>query len=144
MKTLLVASVILFSLTICGCKEKPTTEELLLGYESLLNQVANYATATINEAEAQASRSEISDEDLAVQYQQITIIWARTIEEIDQEKQYRELWPLIFGADEPPSLAQSPANPDLLQWERYITQVDEYILIHYQMVDAAWKKLGYS
>ena len=144
MKKLLVASAILVSLTLCGCKEKPTTEELLLGYEYSLNQVVNYATETITEAEAQASRGEISAEELALQYQQVTIIWARTIEEIDQDKQYRELWPLIFGADEPPSLAQSPANPDLLQWESYIMHVDEYILLHYQMVEAAWRKLGYS
>jgi hypothetical protein len=90
------------------------------------------------------SRDEMSNEQLAVQYQQITLIWASTIEEIDREKQYRELWPLIFGADEPPSLPQSPANPDLLQWTSYIEQVEEYIFMHYQLVDAAWKKLGYS
>ena len=144
MKALLVASVVLLSLTVCGCKEKPTTEELLLSYQSLLNQMAIYATESVEEVEAQASRGEISDDELALQYQQITIIWATTIEDIDQDKQYRELWPLIFGTDEPPSLVQLPANPDQLQWEMYIIQVDEYILVHYQMVESAWNKLGYS
>ena len=144
MKALLVASVVLLSLTVCGCKEKPTTEELLLRYQSLLNQMAIYATESVEEVEAQASRGEISDDELALQYQQLTIIWATTIEDIDQDKQYRELWPLIFGVDEPPSLAQSPANPDQIQWAFYITQVDEYILVHYQMVESAWKKLGYD
>ena len=144
MKTLLVAGAILLSLTICGCQEKPTTEELLLGYQSSLNQMAIYATDSVEEVEAQASRGEISDDELALQYQEITIIWATTIEDIDQDKQYRELWPLIFGADEPPSLVQSPANPDQIQWVFYFTQVDEYILVHYQMVESAWKKLGYD
>jgi hypothetical protein len=143
-KALLVASVILLSLTICGCKEKPTTEELLSGYEYTLNQVASYATDSNNEAEAQASRGEITSAELAVQYQQITIAWASTIAEVDHDKQYRGLWPLIFGADKPPALPQSPANPDLLQWASYMGQVEEYIFMHYQLIDAAWRKLGYS
>jgi hypothetical protein len=143
-KALLVVSVILLSLTLCSCKEKPTTAELLSGYKYTLDQIANYAIESRQEAEAQVSRDKMSNEQLAVQYQQITLIWASTIEEIDREKQYRELWPLIFGADEPPSLPQSPANPDLLQWTSYIEQVEEYIFMHYQLVDAAWKKLGYS
>jgi len=143
-KALLVASVILLSLTLCGCKEKPTTEELLLAYEYTLNQLAEAATESSLEAEAQASRGEISEEDLAVRYQQITLIWAQTIEEIDQEKQYRELWPIIFRSNEPPPLVQQPANPDLLQWVSYIEQVEEYIFMHHQLIDSAWKKLGYS
>jgi hypothetical protein len=143
-KALLVASVILVSLTICGCKEKPTTEELLSEYEYTLNQLANYATETNNEAEAQASRGEISVEDLVLQYQQITIAWANTIEEVDKYKRYRELWPLIFGANEPPSLSQAPVNPDRLQWASYMGQLEEYIFMHYQLIDAAWRKLGYG
>jgi hypothetical protein len=143
-KTLLVASLVLLSLTICGCKEKPTTAELLSGYEYTLDQLADYAMESRQEAEAQVSRGEMSNEQLAVQYQQIDLIWASTIEEIDHDKQYRGLWPLIFEADEPPSLPKSPANPDLLQWTSYLEQVEEYIFIHYQLVDAAWKKLGYS
>lgn len=144
MKTLLVASLILLSLNLCGCQEKPTTEELLSGYEYTLDQLANYAMESRQEAEAQVSRGEMSNEQLAAQYQQITLIWASTIEEIDREKQYRVLWPLIFDSDEPPTLPQSPANFDLLQWASYIAQVEEYIFMHYQLVDAAWKKLGYS
>jgi len=143
-KTLLVASLVLLSVTICGCKEKPTTEELLSGYEYTLDQIADYAMESSQEAEAQVSRGEMSNEQLAVYYQQITLIWASTIEEVDQEKQYRVLWPLIFESDEPPSLPQSPANPDLLQWASYMEQLEEYIFIHYQLVDAAWKKLGYG
>jgi len=143
-KALLVASVVLLSLTLCGCKEKPTTEELLAGYEYTLNQIADYAAESSQEAKAQASRGEMSDEELALQYQQITIIWAGTLAEVNQEKQYRELWPLIFGSNEPPALPQSPSNPDLLQWASYITQVEEYVIMHYQLVDAAWRKLGYS
>jgi len=144
MKALLLASLVLLSFTICGCKAKPTTEELLAGYEYTLNQLAEAAMESIKEAEAQASRGEMSNVQLAAQYQQITVIWASTIEEIDQEKQYRELWPLIFGSDEPPPLAQPPPNPDLAQWESYIEQVNEYVFMHYQLIDAAWKKLGYS
>ena len=144
MKTLLVASLVLLSVTICGCKEKPTTEELLSGYEYTLDQIADYAMESSQEAEAQVSRGEMSNEQLAAQYQQITLIWASTIEEVDQEKQYRVLWPLIFESDEPPSLPQPPANPDLLQWASYMEQLEEYIFIHYQLVDAAWKKLGYG
>jgi hypothetical protein len=143
-KALLVASVILLSLTLCGCKEKPTTAELLSGYEYTLDQIADYATQSGEEAAAQVSRGEMSDEELAVQYQQITIIWAGTIAQVDQAKEYRELWPLIFGSDEPPALPQLPANPDLLQWASYVAQVEEYVFMHYQMVDAAWRKLGYS
>jgi hypothetical protein len=144
MKALLIASVILLSFTVCGCKAKPTTEELLLGYEYTLEQLADAATESSKEAAAQASRGEISSVELAAQYQQITLIWASTIEEIDQEKQYRELWPLIFGSEEPPPLVQMPTNPDLAQWDSYIEQVEEYIFMHYQLTDAAWKKLGYS
>ena len=144
MKALLVASVILVSLTICGCKEKPTTEELLSEYEYTLNQLANYATETNNEAEAQASRGEISTGELILQYQQMNIAWASTIEEVDKDKRYRELWPLIFGAKEPPSLVQAPVNPDQLQWASYMEQLEEYIFMHYQLIDAAWRKLGYG
>ncbi len=144
MKKLLVASLILLSLNLCCCQEKPTTEELLSGYEYTLDQLANYAMESRQEAEAQVTRGEMSNEQLAAQYQQITLIWASTIEEIDREKQYRVLWPLIFGSDEPPTLPQSPANLDLLQWTSYIAQLEEYIFMHYQLVDTAWKKLGYS
>jgi hypothetical protein len=143
-KALLLASLILLPLTLCSCKAKPTTEELLLGYEYTLSQVAEAATESSLEAEAQASRSEITNEELAVRYQEITLIWAQTIEEIDREKQYRELWPIIFGSNEPPQLVQQPANPDLLQWASYIEQVEEYIFMHHQLINAAWKKLGYS
>jgi len=143
-KILLVASLVLLSLTICGCKEKPATEELLSGYEYTLDLIADYAMESRQEAEAQVSRGEMSNEQLSVQYQQIDLIWASTIEEIDHDKQYRGLWPLIFESNEPPSLPQSPANPDLLQWTSYMEQIEEYIFMHYQLVDAAWKKLGYS
>lgn len=143
MKALLAASLIILSLTICGCQEKPTTEELLAGYEYTLDQLAGYAVESSEEAEAKASRGEITNDQLAVQQQQISLAWASTIEEVNQEKQYRELWPLIFGSDKPPTLPQSPANPDLLQWASYIAQVDEYIFIHYTLIDAAWQKLGY-
>ena len=144
MKALLVASAVLLSITFCGCKEKPTTEELLAGYEYTLDQIADYATESTQEAEAQVSRGEISDEELAVQYQQITLIWAGAIAEVDQAKEYQELWPLIFGSDKPPALPQSPASPDLLQWTSYLAQVEEYVIMHYQLVDSAWRKLGYS
>ena len=144
MKALLVASAVLLSITFCGCKEKPTTEELLAGYEYTLDQIADYATESTQEAEAQVSRGKISDEELAVQYQQITLIWAGAIAEVDQAKEYRELWPLIFGSDKPPALPQSPASPDLLQWTSYLAQIEEYVIMHYQLVDSAWRKLGYS
>jgi hypothetical protein len=143
-KALLVASAVLLSITLCGCKEKPTTEELLAGYEYTLNQIADYYTESTQEAEAQASRGEISDEELAMQYQQITLDWAGTIAEVDKVKEYRGLWPLIFSSDKPPALPQSPASPDLLQWASYVSQVEEYVIMHYQLVDSAWKKLGYS
>jgi hypothetical protein len=143
-KTLLVASLILLSLTLCGCQEKLTTEELLSGYEYTLDQIADYAMESRQEAEAQVSRGEMSNEQLAAQYQQINLIWASTIEEVDREKRYRILWQLIFESDKPPSMPQSPANADLLQWVSYIEQVEEYIFIYYQLVDVAWKKLGYS
>lgn len=144
MKALLLASLVLLPLTLCSCKDKPTTEELLLGYEYTLSQVAEAATESSLEAEEQASRGEITSEELSVRYQQITLIWAQTIEDIDQDKQYRELWTIIFGSNEPPPLVQQPTNPDLLQWASYIRQVDEYIFMHYQLIDTAWKKLGYS
>ena len=144
MKALLVASAVLLSIALCGCEEKPTTEELLAGYEYTLDQIADYATESTQEAEAQVSRGEISDEELAVQYQQITLIWAGAIAEVDQAKEYRELWPLIFGSDKPPALPQSPASPDLLQWTSYLAQIEEYVIMHYQLVDSAWRKLGYS
>jgi hypothetical protein len=143
-KALLLAGLVFLSLTICGCKAKPTTEELLLEYEYTLTQLAQAAAQSSLEAEEQASRGEITSGELAVRYQEITLIWAQTIEEIDRDKQYRELWPLIFGSNEPPPLVQQPANPDLLQWTSYIEQVDEYIFMHHQLIDAAWKKLGYS
>ena len=144
MKTLLIASLVLLSITLCGCKEKLTTEELLSGYQYTLEQVANSAMESSQEAEAQASRGEISDEELLAQYEQITVAWALTIEEVDRQKQFKELWPLIFGSEEPPTLARQPLNPDLLQWQSYLGQVNDYIFLHYQLIDAAWRKLGYN
>ncbi|MBN1862125.1 MAG: hypothetical protein JW790_00575 [Dehalococcoidales bacterium] len=144
-KALLVASVVLLSLPLCSCsKEKPTTEELLMAYDYSLTQLADYAAQSSQEAEEQASQGEITSDELAVRYQEITLIWAQTIAEMDRGKQYRELWPLIYGGNEPPTLVKQPTNPDLLQWTNYITQVEEYIFMHHQLVDAAWKKLGYS
>ena len=144
MKALLIASVISVSLAVCGCQEKLTTEELLLGYQYTLNQLADAAMQSIDEAETQASQGEMTNDQLEARYEQITLIWAQTIEGINQEKQYRELWPIIFSDDKPPSLVKPPSNPDLLQWVSYIGQVKEYIFIHYQLVEAAWQKLGYS
>ncbi len=144
MKALLIVSVILVSLAVGGCQEKPTTEELLMGYQYTLNQLSDMAMQSIDEAETQASQGEMTNDQLADRYEQITLIWAQTIEGIDQEKQYRELWPIIFSDDKPPSLVKAPSNPDPQQWASYIAQVEEYIFIHYQLVEAAWQKLGYS
>jgi len=144
-KALLIAGVILVSLAVGGCqKEKIPTEELLMGYQYTLNQLADMAMESIDEAETQASQGEMTANQLETRYEQITLIWAQTIEEIDQEKQYRELWPVIFSEDKPPSLVKMPSNPNLQQWASYIAQVEEYVFIHYQLIDAAWGKLGYS
>ena len=143
MKALLIAGVILATLA-GGCQEKPTTEELLMGYQYTLNQLADMAMESLDEAETQTSQGEMTAVQFEARYQEITLIWAQTIEEIDQDKQYRELWPIIFSDSKPPSLVEAPSNPTLQQWASYIAQVEEYIFIHYQLVDTAWGKLGYS
>jgi hypothetical protein len=143
-KALLLAGLVLLPIALCSCQAKPTTVELLTAYAYTLDQLANYASESSQEAEAQAESGEITSAELSLRYQEITIVWAQTIEELDKDKQYRELWPLIFNSSQPPQLVKQPTSPDLIQWTSYMEQVEEYIFIHYQLVNAAWEKLGYS
>ena len=150
----LMLSVATFGGFLAGCsntlvenenEEAKQVADAFLGYASEVMSADEIATERLNKAANLLRNGEFNMLEFCKRCYQVTLIHAYTLDYIDKKSQYEILWPLLYGKDEPPSLAwcipelEQDAEAREAQYESYL---QDYIDFHNYALSEVVKKIG--